>query len=68
MILKERIYQKEQKLIAEDGEGGESSGIADGSATSGTSSSDIATVDTCLNFAKKQQKKHYDALGTNPNK
>ena len=65
MILKERIYQKEHKLIAEDGEG---SGIADGSATTGTSSSDIATVDTCLNFAKKQQKKHHDALGTNPNK
>jgi hypothetical protein len=55
MILKERIKQKELQ---------EDSGIADGSATSGTTSGDIATVDTCLNFAKKQQKEHNKALGT----
>lgn len=60
MILKERILEK-YKNMSEDGE---DSGIADGSATSGTTSDDIATVDTCINFSKKQQERHNKALGT----
>lgn len=42
---------------------GDSSGITQGD-RGGTRSSDIATVDTCINFADEKRKKHLKALGT----